>query len=415
VTKAGPFASGRLKRTVRSLIAISLVGVSLAGYSIFALRRDIQIATSPISEDQHHFFVDAASRPDVALFFKNLTPDQKLVMAKRIGAYEDSNLLGLISQLLGTFDEQARKELTNSLTILGAKFPEKLAEQLKTAGSLQQLSIVKALRTVGPHATPFVAKQFSVADARPNASSYLVSLGPESIPVLLPILADKDKDVRLSAADALGKLGARAAVATLVSLYRSSTGDEQAGYLSAIAGIGDPSTEPLLTSVTNDQTLATPRRAQAMLGLGRIGTRTAVSVLWSLATADDAELHSSMISGLQLGGIQSLKYAPTIALGLEVAQGIFGGASDLYISQQLKAPECQLQAAKAARYRPKLVGVLTEVLKKPSPGEVIDACFRTLSTTDEGRNEIMRFSSDPILGGFATRSLGQYRLIGQSG
>lgn len=415
MTKAGPFASGRLQRTVRSLVAISLVGVSLAGYSVFALRRDIQIATSPVSEDQHHFFVDAASRPDVALFFKNLLPDQKLVMAKRIGAYDDPKLLGLISQLLGTFDDQARKELTNSLTTLGAKFPDTLAEQLKTAGSLQQLSIVKALRTVGPQATPFVAKQFSVADARPNASSYLVSLGPVSIPVLLPILNDKDKDVRLSAADALGKLGARAAITTLVSLYHSSTGDEQAGYLSAIAGIGDPSTEALLTKVTNDPTLATPRRAQAMLGLGRIGTQTAISILWSLATVDDAELHSSMISGLQLGGIQSLNYAPNISLGLEVAEGIFGDSSDLYIRQQLKTPEYQFQAAKAARYRPKLVGVLAEVLEKPTPGEVVDACFRTLSSTEEGRNEIRKFASDPILGGFAMRSLEQYRLIGQSG
>jgi len=316
--RAGP---SRLGRTLRSLATISALGVVLAIYNAYSLHRDTSLATGPVSPPQHEFFLDATTRPDIALFFKGLTHDQKMVMAARIGAYDDAKLAALLATLLGSFDADARGVLTKSLTHVGEAHPEAVAEQLKVAGSLQQFAISTALRTIGPPALPAVADMLKNGDARPRAVAFLVARGASSVPFLLPRLDDANKDIRLAAADALGKLGAREAVAPLVALYQKSTGDEREGYLTAISGIGAPETEGLLTAEASDRDSTTPRRAQAMLGLGRIASASAVASLWSLSGDVDTQIQDAVITGLQLAGPVALQTAPTPEIGLRVAAG----------------------------------------------------------------------------------------------
>jgi HEAT repeat protein len=407
--KKGP---SRLARTLRSLLFMIAIGAILAAYNAFNQYRDTSMATGPRSEAQAGFFSTAADRPDIALFFKGLTPNQRLTMARRIGEYDDPKLGTLIGKLLGTFDASAREVLTQSLARLGKKHPEAVADQLTVAGSLQQFAVSSALREVSAPALPAVAEKLKVADARTNAVAYLVTNGPSSTPYLLPLLKEKDKDVRLAAADALGKLGAKEAVQEIIALYDRSEGDERFGYLSALSGIGSPAAEPLLTKEAEDESVTGPRRAQAMLGLGRIGSPTTVATLWRLLKTDDPQIADAVVSGLQLAGNLAISTAPTPEDGLRVAAGVRTPEADRYIAEALSRPGSRKAAAEAAANRPSLVAAVAAAVKSASDGEEADALMRTLATTPEGIAELKRLADDPALGGFASRRL---RLAGLSG
>ncbi|WP_158409283.1 HEAT repeat domain-containing protein [Fimbriimonas ginsengisoli] len=394
-----------MQRTLRSLLFMIAVGATLAVYNGYNQSHDVALATGPVGSAQRDFFATAADRPDIALFFKGLTPSQRLTMATRIGDYDDPKLGTLIGKLLGSFDAKARVALTASLVRIGKAHPEAVANQLTVAGSLQQFAVASALKAVGAPALPAVATALKTPEARSNAAAYLVANGSSSVSFLLPMLREKDKDVRLAAADALGKLGAKEAVPAIMELYSKSEGDERFGYLSALAGVGDPATEPLLTKEATDLTVAGPRRAQAMLGLGRIGDRMAVSTLWNLLKTDDPQIQDSVISALQLAGNAAISSAPSVADGLKVAAGVHTPEADGYIDRFLRTPEVRLAAARAAENRPGLVAAIAAAAKSTANGEETDALMRALATTPEGVAKLRELAKDPTVGGFAARRL----------
>jgi len=401
--KKGP---SRLARTVRSLLFMISLGAGLAIYNSVTLAKDVSTATGAKSDAQHNFFVAAADRPDIELFYKKLTHDQKVAMAKHLGEYQDPKLAKVIGKLVGTFDAEARGILTDSLTKAAQGHPEAVASLLTQKGSLQIVAITAALRSMGPDALPSVVDQLKVADARTNSVAYLVAAGKPAAPFLLPKLDDTNKDVRLAAADALGKIGDEAAIGKLTDLYTGSTGDEKFGYLSALSGIGARQSEGLLTAAVTDESLTGPRRAQAMLGLGRIGSNTAIQKLWALSSTDDPQVLDSVVSALQLAGDQALSGAPDPHLALRVAGGLRDRTADEYISKALTDPALTIAAAEAAAQRPSLVGALAANVKvHAADGAEVDALMRALSTSREGQQELQRLANDPLVGGFAFRRL----------
>jgi HEAT repeat protein len=410
-TSARQKPKGRVARTLRSLLFITTLGVVLGVYNAVNLRRDISVATGPRSKAQRQFLVEAAERPDIATFFKNLTSAQRVAMARNIGQYDDPKLAKLIGVTLGDFDAQAREELTKSMTLLAAKQPEAVAEQLNQKGSFQQLAIQRALKTVGPTVVPMVVKQLSVADARPNAVAFLVEAGQPAVAPLLPILDHKEKDVRLAGADALGKLGAREAVPALVAKYNSSTGDEKFGYLAALSGIGDPSTEALMQAALEDPALALPQRAQAALGLGRIASPTAAATLWKYANAEEAQLRQSAVSGLQIAQDVALKIPGQDPVRrIEVASGVQTDLANKILLDALGQPQLAVSASRASTNRPALVAPLAARLgglTGEEDGDVADAIIQTLATTQEGRAALGRFSQGSALSGLVARRLEQ--------
>lgn len=404
--KKGP---SRLARTLRSLVAMIALGAGLAVYNAVTVSRDVSTATGPKGEGQHEFFLAAADRPDIELFFKKLTPEQKATMAKRLGEYADPKLAKVIGKLLGTFDAPAREILTHSLTVSGEKDPEAVAAQLTQNGSLQRLAIGAALREIGSPALPAVVEQLKVKDARNNAVAYLVAIGKTSVPYLLPVLDSTDADVRLAAADALGKIAAPEGVAKLTQLYEKSSGDERFGYLSALSGIGSHDSEELLAKAVDDPALTGPQQAQAMLGLGRVGTSSAIHRLWTFAANEDPNLRDAAISALQLAGSASLSQATDPRLGLRVAAGLKEPAADDYIGMNLASRDLIKPAAEAAYGRPALVSSLSEVVRRTQDGDAVDAVLRSLGSTPKGLERLKGLENDPTLGGFAFRRL---RLLG---
>lgn len=405
--------ASRAARTLRSLITISALGVVLAAYNAISLHRDVNLATGAAGPSQEQFLKDSAERPDITTFFKNLTPTQRLQMSKNIGRYRDPELAKLCGKCLDTFDTLARAALTDSLATVAKAHPDAAAALLNLPGSFQQLAIAAALRKAGPETLPLVAKQFSVADARPNAIAYLVASGAPAIGPTLPYLSSSDKDVRLSAADTLGKLRAKQAVEPLTKLFDKSSGDERLEYLTALAGIGDPSSESLMRQNLADESLPSPHRAQAALGLGAIATKSSLQTLWEYASNEDKSLRESAVAGLQLAGDAALQDTGSNETArLAVAAGVYSQIADSVIQKSLLDPGMSVAAAKVAGNRPDLAPLLASrarLLDATSQGDEIDSLLRALNTTPQGRSELQALSSataNPALAGLAARREG---------
>ena len=328
-------------------------------------------------------------------------------MARNISRYDDPTMAKLIGKCLESFDAQARDELTKSMAVIARSQPKAVAQQLELKGSFQQLAVAKALRESGSDVLDMVAERLTNADARPNASSYLVASGKSAIPSVLPQLDSKDKDVRLAAADVLGKLRSRQAVDELTSKYRSTKGDEQYGYLAAIAGIGDPSSQGLLESALEDSSLPVPQRAQAELGLGRIASPATVELLWTYIDDEQRQLRESAITALQISGDVALRHAPNdVANQLAVASGVHSDLANSIIAGALGTSNVG-EAADAAHGRPELAEVLVSHLRSIEPdrqGDIADDLIDALASTPAGA-AALKTLDEPALAGLVQRRL----------
>ncbi len=411
--------TGQAARTMRSLVAITLLGVVLAIYNAVTLHRDVGLAIGPAGKAQEQFFINAADRPDIATFFKNLIPVRRLIMARNIGRYTDPELAQLCGKCLDTFDPGARAALTTALSGVAKLHPQAVAALMKLPGSFQQLSVATALRSAGPGALPLVAKQFSDGDARPNAIAFLVASGPVAIGPTLPYLSNSNKDIRLAAADTLGKLRAREAVPELTSLFNKSQGEERLEYLTALAGIGDPSTEPMMTENLRNVAIPTPSRGQAALGLGAIGSPTSLTTLWSYATDADMDLRENVRSALAIAGDGALQLGlrlcrtPDSRIALQrVAGAVHSKLSDSIISQGLLAPETSAVAADVSGLRPELAPALVAQVHRldaATQGDRVDSILRALASTPEGHTLLQKMAAthpDSPLAALAARRLG---------
>jgi HEAT repeat protein len=407
------------------LVFITAIGIGLAGWNAWNSRRDMGLALGTEGEAQRAFFREAADRPDIFTFFKGLTPEQKRSMAANIARYDDPPIAKLAATLLSDFDVEARRSLGEAMTKAAGRDPKAVAEQMKIRGSFPQLAITAALRMVGDRALPLVAEQLKVADARTNAGAYLVEAGPASIPVLMPYLQEADRDVRVAAADALGKLRAREAREPLTAMYLAvrenlanpnpenkpediaPKTNEANTYLAAVAGIGDPASEALLTELLNNPNLATPQRVTAALGLGRIASPTAIATLRGYVASPDLQLANGTVDALRVSGDVAIQNPDRpSAVDLEIARGVRSARARSVILGALADPNLRLAALRAAENRTDLVPELRDLaatIDPSSSGDEAAALVRTLQSTDEGLQDVARLAEDPRWVGFVRR------------
>lgn len=398
--------ASQLARTMRSMIVIALIGGSLAAFNTVSTRRDVGLATANTSNEQRDFFAQSALRPDLELFYKALSSPQRVKMARQLGEYNDGRMAKVIGILLGTFDPDARTALSQSLDRLAKTQPDDVSAQLSLTGSFQFLAVSHALRSVGKDAIPKVAERLSDATTRENALTFLVDSGEAAVPSLEAKLDSSDKDVRLAAADALGKLAAKSSVPKLASLYGKATEAEKLAYLSAISSIGDPSSEGILTAALRDDSLTIPQRSQAGLGLGRIGSASAVATLAPFTDNPDRQFQESIYSALSLAGATALTSQElSIETRTRVAVGIQGEQADQFLASAIKTPELRPLAIRGLGNRPSLVGELVKLVVQSDDGEFTDSLLAALATTEAGKKELQTLVSNSKLGGLAQRRL----------
>lgn len=382
-----------------------LFGVALSVLNILTARRDLALATGPESPAQRAWLVDAADRPDITTFYKKLSSASKVAMARAIGRYDDASLAKLAGKLLADFDADARRELTKSLTHIATVHPEAVADELKEKGSFQTLGVSAALRPQGARALPMVVKMLDNDDARPTAVSFLVQAGQASVPFLISALDMTKKEARLAAADALGKIRAREAVAPLLANFQAAPDDERIPFLAAVAAIGDPSTRSLMETTLHDDGLPPAMRAQAAFGLGRIGGRDSAVRLWPYAADDDPILATAAKGALSAIGAPAFT-VPNVPASqrVEVAADVHDPSGDAVLREALKQPAVRQAAAEVSDTRPALVPTLTEALSAArEDGDAASAIVKALASTNQGRKALSGFHDDPALQGFILR------------
>lgn len=391
------------------LACLAVTAAGLIAYNALTFRRDARIATGPPSAAQRALFIAMADRPDLALFFNNLTPSQRVQVAANLAHHQDPKVVELTAKLLDTFDDAARAQLTESLKALAKNDPETVSDQLKLGASFQRLAVFESLKASVPGSLPHIASRFASGDHRPNAIQLMVEIGQPAVPHLLKLLDDEDADTRRAAADALGKIQAPEAVPRLLELYEVSETDEQLDYLTALASIGDPSTESLMDAAIRDTRLPVSFRAQAAFGLGRIGTPRTVETLVSFTETLDRTFLDALIQGLRLAGEPGvLAQGLSPAVRLEVAAGVDGPAALRVVEQAIAQPGLATvrRAAELSTDRPELVPAMAARLRTLDPrrdGRTLDALMRSLSTTAQGRAELAEIADLPGFAPFAMR------------
>ena len=382
------------------------LGIALALLNVYTSRRDLALATGPPSVTQRRWLIDAAERPDIAQFFKGLTPERKLGMARAIGRYDDAPLAKLCGLLLADFDEEARAILVSDMKRIAAAHPEAVAAQLVLKGGFQTLGVSEALRSQGSIALPDVAAMLDDADARPTAVDYLVKSGEAAVPPLLKRLDDPKPEVRLAAADALGGLRASAAVAPLLKRLADAAPDERTAYLTAISAIGDPSTASLLESILEEGTRPLPERTAAAVGLGRVGGIDAARSLLPFATSDEPVLATAAQAALTAVGSVALTVPNTpFAVRIRLAGRLEGDLADATLRNALAAPGTRSVAAKECKGRPRLVPDLFAILRSArGDGDLAATLIADLRSTPEGRLRLAIVADDPLLSGFIARA-----------
>ena len=397
--------SNRIKRAVYSSVLLFLLAGVLAGANIHFQNQDRATTVGPANAAQRQFFVEAVDRPDVAAFFKRLSHPQKLTAAQNLGRHDHPAMVRLAVLWLNDFDADARAELEKVLVHHARKYPKELAAELKSSGGFQKLAVSRALATSFEASLLFVIEQLEVPEARANASEYLALQGRRVGEAVAKKLKSETKETRLAAADVLGKIGFLPAAAPLRELYKTAESADRPAILSAIANMGDPASEEILTQVLADPKSAAGDRATAILGLGRIKTPTSIAVLWE--NVKFPTLRPRAIEALSLAGDGSLLPSKPMSDLLDVASGIQSPKADRIIAKALDDPTLAAEAAEFAEGRASVVPDLVRALHGLNPandGRAIERLVASLSTTDAGRRALDNPDLAARFGGFIRRA-----------
>ncbi len=398
----------RTAQMLRILLGMSVLGGVLSAYSVINNGRDVRLATGPKSESQRQFFVEAATRPDLLIFFKALTPAQRIAMSRAIGRYDDALDAPLIATCLESFDVPAREALTAALGHVATVQPKAVVALFDQSGGFKQRAIRLALHPLGDAALELVAPQLRIEAARPNAADFLVESGPSAASHVIPMLNDTDAATRQAAADVLGKLRASSAISNLLSLVGAHSGNERAAYLGAICAIGDPKTEHFVRAELNNAANLPDLRAQCAIGLGLIGTDTAMNELSKHLDDDETSVRQGAIEGLRLVGAKALKLNVSLRDRLEVAAAVSGPESNAVVAAALKDPALAERAGVVSVGRTELESALCEaIVRYDHRGEIVSACVHALAASRSGRQLLTRFSDNEAIAGFVQRELGQ--------
>lgn len=380
--------SGRIKRAITSSLILFAVAGVLAVSNVVMQGRERNIALASQSEAQKQFFVAGVDRPDISVFYKRFSSAEKVEIAQNLRRYDDPKLVKLAVTWLTDFDVEARKELQATLVEAAPKQPKALAEQLTAGGGFQKLVVAAALKSSFDATLPNVIQQLSVAGARANAVEYLVAQGTHGASELLTQLDSEDKDVRLAAADALGKIGFEPAGKSVLELYEKSEGADKASYLAALANMGSYESITLFTQLLNRPGTSPADRASAILGLGRIGSSRSVVALWYEMKKEPLD-KKQIIEALSLIGDPAFNYATTKEeYLLEVAGGVKSEKADRIVVNALKSPKTALRAAELSEKRPGVATALSSLLRNLDPkkqGSMIEVVVRSLASSSEGR------------------------------
>jgi HEAT repeat protein len=389
---------------------LALLSAALLIYSRCSTEREIELATGPAGESQLRFYLELRDRPDALLFFRDMGPSKRRRMAQNLARSGDPRLANLIATLLESFDDAARVELSRALAGIASRHPDAVAEELSRASSFQTDAVFAALIAAGERAIEPVFVRLGSAPHRSGAVRLLTAIGEPAVPRLLAALEADDAEWRLSAAEVLGKMRARRAVPRLTELFKRSEGQARLDLMAALAEIGDPRSESLLAEAARSVSVSAPYREQAIAGLGRIATHTAVDALVPLTENDDPAIARSAISALRASGGVAIEAPYDAALKVRVAMGVRSSPADGVLAKAIANSRLPkelrrdaLQACAGRRQTADAIWRLLDELDADRDGDLIEAGVAALMAMPDRAPLAERLKADPRFEGFVRR------------
>lgn len=393
-----------------------LAGLAVLGAILLVVQRqrsasELAVAIGPVNAEQKAFFERSAERPDLELFFKGLSPAQRIQLAENLGVQATPAAAQMAASLLTTFDEAARTALTSAMVQMAKKDPGLVTPQLSRTGSFELQGVFAALYSAFPGGIEAAAQSLGDPARRANTIRFLVegaqnpdrsaTWKTEVERVLLPKLRAEDEALRTGAAEVLGKLRLRAAVAPLLTRFDIAEAAERTVITGALADIGDPRAETTLLSQLD--TVA-GSRARILAGLGRMATNTSLARLLAAYESEDREGKEQALAGLVLAENRALDFITEGSLRLEVASRLQTQKATDVLRAALLKPGQVRAAIRASKHREGLADSLWNP-NVAATDPTVPARMAALATTRRGREILRGLEADPKLGGLARRAL----------
>ncbi len=210
---------------------------------------------------------------------------------------------GAIDQLLEIANSSVPATRESAIEALGNfKSPRsitKLIEALSDSNASVRSAAVKALgETQSPAAvTPLLVLLRDESGAlKSQAAAALARLGPVALPSLVSSLKDNRPSIRQLAAEALGDIGSKEAVAPLIELISTDQSGARPEAIEALGKIGDPKAIAPILSAMRSGSVAV--RKKGIGALARFRDSRSVDALVAALSDHNEEVRQSAAAGL---------------------------------------------------------------------------------------------------------------------
>lgn len=343
-------------------------------------------AVSGEASRQTSSLTSLAEREDFFDLLQSRETPQRMKIAKGVESLNNAVGVKVGLAMLRDPEPRVREQFIESLKKIAPNNLEAFVDGLKHGDSNVKNGTVAVMAFAGEPSLPVALKAVENADARAAAGNVLVKLGAVSVPGLLNILKDtEDEAIRLFVIETLGKIGDKRATPAILP-YLSLPPEKKRIVTGALGLIADPATEKYLVQSLQDPEEDADARVQAALGLGKIGTPSAVSVLINALNNENLKISDGAVAGLQraggkaLGALKTAVNHPDPNVRVRAVQslgGIESTESVPILADALNDPDVRVKRAAAQALgntgQPEAVPVLIRALGMEDGGVVLTA------------------------------------------
>ena len=216
---------------------------------------------------------------------------------------QDTNeaIRGIAAIALGNMGTECQEVITNLILLLLNKYY--IGINVRDLSDHIKLNIFVEM-TCWTYAFFIYAYKDKDKDIRLNATQALGKIGRVAIPYLLPLLQDSDEDVRAMAAIALGSMG-EVAIPYLLPLLKDSDEDVRAITAYTLGNMGETGKVaiPYLLPLLKDSDEDTSVRAMAAFALGNMGETGKVAIPYLLSLLKDSDTNIQVMAAITLGNM----------------------------------------------------------------------------------------------------------------
>lgn len=163
---------------------------------------------SGLESGEQWAFTEFADRQDNYNMLQSEEVEFRQKVAKNLANFKGSGAAKLGATLLRDPDPEVRAELVAALAGAAKRDPETFAKNLSAAGASERAGLIEAASRAGDAGLKVAELAFRSPETRATASLLFVRFGHSSKHTLAKLLSDKDSEVRISAAETLGSIGA---------------------------------------------------------------------------------------------------------------------------------------------------------------------------------------------------------------